>query len=297
MTLIRRLSIVRAAVRRFLEDQGFVLAAALSFAGLLCLAPLLLIVLSAAGFLLESEAMANYLYESFVVLFPAYGAQIAEALSVLGDQRAVTGVLGTSGLIVFATQLSAMLRAVLNRAFRVRSRPLARAFVFDLMAVALMAAVAVVVSFGILAVSTLGDALLPAMSVTKDLGRLMFGVLIYLIGGAAIFAVYAVAPNTRVPRVIALKGTLVVAVLWEAARRLFSAYVATFGVYGTLYGSFGIAVASLVWIYYSAIIFVLGAELVAAATELRLAEAQEGWLDGPATSGEPLPVDARRERR
>lgn len=57
------------------------------------------------------------------------------------------------------------------------------------------------------------------------------------------------------------------ALLWEGARWGLSAYLTRFGTYGKLYGSFGVVVATLVWIYYSAVIFVLGAELAALLTE------------------------------
>ena len=52
-------SVVRAAAERFRLDQGFLLASALSFAFLLCLAPFALILFSIAGFLLESEDIAE----------------------------------------------------------------------------------------------------------------------------------------------------------------------------------------------------------------------------------------------
>jgi membrane protein len=60
-----------------------------------------------------------------------------------------------------------------------------------------------------------------------------------------------------------------VGTLWELARRGFTAYVKTFGMYGRLYGSFGVGGAALVWVYYSSIIFVLGAELSAIRGEAR----------------------------
>jgi uncharacterized BrkB/YihY/UPF0761 family membrane protein len=43
--------------------------------------------------------------------------------------------------------------------------------------------------------------------------------------------------------------------------------VAWFGFYGKLYGSFGIGVAVLIWIYYTTTIFVFGAELAAVVAE------------------------------
>jgi membrane protein len=95
-------------------------------------------------------------------------------------------------------------------------------------------------------------------------------------------------------------ATAAVVVLWIAARRAFGAYLALSGVYGKLYGSFGIGVAVLVWIYYSATIFIFGAELAAVVTEringapqrpspaaARSADAPVSLTAGPGPSVEP----------
>jgi membrane protein len=58
-------------------------------------------------------------------------------------------------------------------------------------------------------------------------------------------------------------------VLWELARLAFSTYIHTSGVYGRIYGSFGIWIAALIWLYYSSSIFIFGAELAAVLTERR----------------------------
>jgi uncharacterized integral membrane protein len=81
-----------------------------------------------------------------------------------------------------------------------------------------------------------------------------------------------------------------VILLWEIARWLFTAYVRLFGVYSKLYGSFGIGVAALVWIYYSATIFVLGAELAAFVAERRQPRASANPIE---ERGEPAEAAAR----
>jgi hypothetical protein len=79
-----------------------------------------------------------------------------------------------------------------------------------------------------------------------------------------LFLVYRTFANTRVPARAAGIATIAVTVLWELARRAAAAYFADYALYGTLYGSFAAAVAVLVWIYASAVIFVWGAFLTAA---------------------------------
>jgi YihY family inner membrane protein len=103
----------------------------------------------------------------------------------------------------------------------------------------------------------------PASTVSIGVRRVASLLAVYAVGMTLVFLLYRMAPNTRVPARAAAVATIAAAALWELARWVFGAWVGRFGVYGALYGSFGIGVATLIWIYYSACIFVLGAELAA----------------------------------
>ncbi len=262
---------LRGVVSRFHEDQGFLLAAALSFMLLLCLAPLALILFSIAGFLLESDEIAEYLFDAATLLFPAYSYQLAEFLAILTRERLVTGFLGVGSWAIFATQLFSLGRTVMNRAFRMPARRgFLHGFAVDLLAVITVGSLAIAFAVAIVIVVALGDIavqMFPGwLASSKTLRRLVSLPLMYAAGLGLLFFVYRTLPNTRVPARPAVIATLAVAVAWEVARWAFTAYIGIFGTYGKLYGSFGIGVAALVWIYYSSTIFVFGAELAALLT-------------------------------
>ena len=182
--------------------------------------------------------------------------------------------LGVLGWAVFATQFFSLTRTVLNRAFGVRARRgVLHGFALDLLAVTLAGLLATGFAVVVALLEVLGEAVgrfmpLPALS-PATVRQILKLPLIYVTGLAGLFFVYRTMPNTRVPARAAAIATLAVAVAWEAARWAFTAYVGMFGTYGRLYGSFGVGVAALVWIYYSATIFVLGAELAALLTGRR----------------------------
>jgi len=83
----RFLTALVAVTRRFLDDQGFLLAAALSFSFLLCLAPLTLLLFSAAGFILESNAIAEYVLDSASYLLPGYAYEVLQVVALLTRER------------------------------------------------------------------------------------------------------------------------------------------------------------------------------------------------------------------
>lgn len=262
---------LRAAMDRFRQDEGFLLASAVSFSCLLCAAPLVLVLFSLAGFLMESHEIADYLLDATKLVFPAYGQELADFLTLLIRERAVAGLVGAVSWAVFATQFFSLLRTILNRAFRVSARRgIFRGFALDLGTVVMVGSLALAFAVAVVILLALGDVagrLLPFVPWSPIVLRRVLSLpLIYATGLGLLFFIYRTLPNTRVPARAALAATLIVAVAWETARQAFAAYVGMFGTYGRLYGSFGIGVAALVWTYYSASIFVLGAELAAVRT-------------------------------
>jgi membrane protein len=253
-------------VRRFNAHRGFVLAGALSYSFLLCVAPLALLLSSAAGFILQSDQIAEYVVDGGMRLFPGYGHEVLQTLVVLTRERRVTGLLGAVGLMVFASQLFSLLRTVTNTAFDVsRRRGFVHGLAVDLLAVGLLAILAVVLSGATLvalAVGRMSQLLVPSFEVGGWIRFAATG-FTYAVLLALLFLVYRTAPNVRVPASASLVATLIVAVFWEAARWGLTVYIARSGMYGEIYGSLGAVVATLVWIYYSAVIFVLGAEVAA----------------------------------
>ncbi len=263
---------LRTIPGRFRKDEGFLMASALSFAAELCLVPLTLILFSLAGYLMESDTIADYLFDAATLLLPAYGRELGEFFSFLVSQRAVVGLVGILSWMVFAAQFFSLMRTVLNRIFRAPARRgLVHGFAVDLLMVVAIGSLAILFSVSIFVVLTLGDVaahLFPgAPSPSAGLRRLVSLPVMYMMGVGLLFLLLRALPNTRVPARAALIATLAVTVAWEGARWIFTAYVVTFGTYGSLYGSLGAGVAALVWIYYSMVIFVLGAELAAVVAE------------------------------
>jgi len=55
-----------------------------------------------------------------------------------------------------------------------------------------------------------------------------------------------------------LTGAVVAGLLWHGARQLFNWYLLTYAIYNPITGIFGSAIALLLWLYYSVLIFLLG---------------------------------------
>jgi len=73
--------------------------------------------------------------------------------------------------------------------------------------------------------------------------------------------IYKFMPYRYVPLLSAIVGAFFAAVFWEVAKILFDVYISNYTDYSKVYGSFGTLVVAVFWIYYSAFILLLGAEI------------------------------------
>jgi len=79
--------------------------------------------------------------------------------------------------------------------------------------------------------------------------------------GIAFTLIYKFVPNEKIRWKYIWPGAIFGIVLFDAAKSLFVLYLAHFANYEMIYGSIASVIAFLVWIYYSAIILIMGAEL------------------------------------
>ncbi|UPK31521.1 YihY/virulence factor BrkB family protein (plasmid) [Bradyrhizobium sp. 195] len=104
----------------------------------------------------------------------------------------------------------------------------------------------------------------------------------------ALALIYRYGPSREAPRWRWITwGSAVAAVLWLAASALFSWYAGSFGKFNETYGSLGAVIGFMTWLWISAIVILLGAELDA---EMEHQTARD------TTTGSPKPIGARGAR-
>ena len=86
--------------------------------------------------------------------------------------------------------------------------------------------------------------------------------LLLILATVALAAIYRYGPSRREARWQWLSvGSVAAAIGWLISSLLFSWYIANFGAYNATYGSLGAAVGMMMWMWISAIVILLGAEL------------------------------------
>jgi membrane protein len=84
----------------------------------------------------------------------------------------------------------------------------------------------------------------------------------YLFSVLMFFVLFRVLPSRKPPSRAALLSALMIGGLWELAKYLFRLYIIYINYFTAVYGSFGLLVAFILWVYYSCSLFVLGGELM-----------------------------------
>ena len=261
---------VRGASSRFFAADGLFVSAGLAFFFLMTMIPLLLLSVSIVGFVLTSEQAGREVVSQLTSNFPVYRNEISRALLRIVQARKSSGLVGTVILVVFATPLFGASRLVLHRLMGLKvGRGFVRGMVVDagsvvLLGVLLFALTAITWAFYWFQVFVLAPANLPvnwlaAMTVVFSLALSM--VMFYL--GYRFVPVRHMRPGP------ALAGAAVATVLWEIAKQLFRIYIREVGVYDQIYGALGVLVAFVMFVYYSAVVFVVGGAYAASLDAVR----------------------------
>jgi len=254
---------LRGAVSRFFANDGMFLAAGLAFFFLLSMIPLLLLGVATVGFVLSSEQAANEVVGQLARNFPVYKNEITRALLRIVQTRRLSGILGTVVLVLFATPLFGASRLVTHRLLGIRGRD---NFFKNLMRDTGMVLVLGVLLFVLSAATwilywiqflVLGPAHMSRGAVAFTL------VSSFILSAVTFYLAFRHVPRRPMRPRAALAGALLGTVMWEIAKQLFRLYIREVGVYDQIYGTLGVLVAFVMFVYYTAIVFVFAASYAA----------------------------------
>jgi membrane protein len=255
---------LRGAFSRFFAESGFFLAAGLAFFFLVCVVPLLLLGASTLGFVLSSQEAAQEAVNQLTRNFPVYRREITGAILRIIETRAVSGIAGTLTLIFFSTPLFGATRLVLHRMLGVR---VGGGYVSNLLLDSGMVLLLTVLLFGSTSVTWLFQWFQEFVVRPNHVGgQWTYAITIgfsVILSTMMFYLGYRYVPRRRPRMWAALVGGLLAGMLWEVAKQLFRLYIRKVGVYDQIYGPLGVLVAFVMFVYYSAIVFVFGAAYVA----------------------------------
>ncbi len=258
----------REVVNEFLTDNCPHLAASISYYVLLSLFPLTLALVSLLGFIAHSPEMQAKVVEgigNFLAVSPESQDFLTNNIESVVNTRAVTGIIGIVGLVIGGNAVFTAVRKSLNTAWGIRRpRPffterliefgmMTGAALFLLLSLAVGSALGILRNLEITAFGTNAAFFWNAMSIMASV-IITFTVFLFL---------YKFVPNTTVRWRDIWLGALLAAIGVEVTKGVFLWYTTNYGHYNLIYGSIGSIIGLLVWVYFSAVIFLFCAKLTA----------------------------------
>lgn len=262
-------SLCTESIRRWNDDYAQSMGAALAYYAMFSIAPLLLIVISLTGIFFGPEAIRGEIFSQLRGLMGDDGALAVQQLleSVSQPEKSLLATLiGAIVLTIGATTVFGELQDDLDRIWKVPVRE-KEAGLWRLIRNRILS-FGMILGIGfLLLVSLIFNAVLAALSKWwapifgewATVASISNFIISFLMVTAMFALIYKFMPRARILWSDVIVGSLVTALLFTIGKTLIGIYLGESGV-ASGYGTAGSLIALLIWVYYSAQIFLLGAE-------------------------------------
>ena len=254
------------------RDHIFLFAGGLAFSLFLCIIPFVLILFWILGNFLSSESVAIQVntFLDTIIPYKTYAdyarTLIFKRIDEVIEYKNIAGFVGFIGLFIAASGFFSSLRTILNKVFGAEKE--------------LNMLIGFLRDFGIILISILLFFVLTLAFPFIDFIRALpheyeiltiFDLAIFQQVFTSIFSIivlfslfsliYKFIPTVKIRKRSVGVGAIWAALLWEGAKQLFGYYVRNFPTLGMIYGTYILVIVLAFWIYYSAIVFIIGAEI------------------------------------
>jgi membrane protein len=261
--------LIKASLSAWLDDYAPSMGAALSYYTVFSLAPLLVIVVSLAGLVFGTEAVRGEVFGQIAGLMgpeAAKGVQDMLASVSKPSTGALGTVIGSVVLLIGATTVFGELQDALDRIWRAPVRQktsglwaLVRARLLSfgmILGVAFLLVVSLVAGAAISALGKWWGGWFEGWEAVAQAVNALLG---FVLTTAVFALIYKVMPRVKVGWGDVWVGAAVTALLFTVGRFLIGLYIGKTGV-ASGFGAAGSVAVVFVWVYYSAQIFLVGAE-------------------------------------
>ncbi len=261
---------LKQAYLQWVDDKAMKLSASLSFYSILSLVPLLVIILSIAGFFIGHQAAITSVVGQVNELVGSEGAQLIKKLSgysFFTNTGLIPSVI--SAVVLFAGSLAVFieLKESLNVIWGIEVKPgkgiklffKNRIFTFPLiLAIGFLLIVSLIVSALVRLLSSYLISKLPDLIPILQISDILVSVIVFSI----LFGIlYKFLPDAKIEFKFIWPGAILTSVLFNIGKYLIGIYLGN-TYYGNVYGAAGSLVIILIWIYFSSMIFFYGAEFI-----------------------------------
>ncbi|MGB5961990.1 MAG: YihY/virulence factor BrkB family protein [Coleofasciculaceae cyanobacterium] len=271
LNIITIWELLKETVSQWKQDQASLMAAALAYYTIFSLAPLLIIVIAIAGTVFGEQAAKGELVTQMQGLIGKEGAQLIQTALENANQfdpsQGIIPTLINIGFLLFgATVVFAQLQKSLNIIWGVQPKPgngikhfLRKRFLsFSMvLVIAFLLLISLVVSTLLVILGSYLRGLVPGFTYLWQLLNFFvaFGIVTLLFA-----MIFKILPDAKIAWIDVWMGAAITAVLFDIGKSVLGFYLGKAS-FASIYGAAGSLVIILTWVFYSAQILFLGAEL------------------------------------
>jgi membrane protein len=258
--------------QRLDDHHMFLLAGGLAFSLFVCIIPMTLIIFAILGKILEGPSIAGELHKFVAQVIP-YGkyADFVEEfiLSRVAEfklYKNTAGIIGLVGIFFAASGLFSSMRTVLNRIYKANITSPAIVGKLRDLGLVLLVLMYFLLSITILPTLDIFGQFSDRLEVLKNwrldiVEDLLIRAISFFIIFAVFFTLYYLIPQQKIPKRVIVLSALSAAILWEVAKYLFGFYLSHLLTLKNMYGAYTFIIVTAFWIYYTAIVFIIAAEI------------------------------------
>ena len=264
-------TLIKESVTGFINDNALSHGAAMAFYATTSLAPILLIVVAIAGLAFGDDAARLALSAQISgMMGPETADLFKTALQNASNTSSGTwaSIIGLVTLLITASGVFGEMQLSLNKIWKVEPKGsslsrLVRARAASLGLVAALGFLLLVSLVASAAISALGNLLNAYLPFGEVLLALINGIVSFLLIAVLFGAIYKILPDRTLEWRDVRVGAIATAALFTIGKSLIGWYIGSSAVAST-YGAAGGLLVTLLWVYYSSEIFLLGAEFTRA---------------------------------
>jgi len=266
---VNLLDYVKDTWNQFSADSGFMMAGALSYYTLFSIAPLLVILIATMGFVVESTDMESALFQQLgSIMGQSQANELQKIVENVNDTSSgtIATIISFLTLLVSSTAVVIQLKETLNKSWNVIKDPDLgfKAIVIDrILSLGFLLGLGFIflVSMGLNAVAILLSN--QVASILPKSGEFAVAITSLAIGVFITFSMFYMLfrflPDAKLNRKDLLVGTVVTTVMFIIGKYAIGYYLGNSNINST-FGGAGALATFMVWVYYNAIILIMGAE-------------------------------------
>ncbi len=254
------------------EHHDFLLAGGLAFSLVIGIIPFALIITAILGNILDSFSIHIQVktFIETVIPYEKYSEFVKDIIFTRIDElieyKNIAGIIGIFGLLFAASGLFSSMRTILNKIMGIEVNI---HFIIAKLRDFLFVIFVIIIFF----VTTF---VIPALEIAKKIAtnsppswllnsvffeHVLFSVMSFIIMYIIFNTLYLTVPFKKLGKKATFVGAFWAALLWEIAKQIFGYYIHNFTTFGKIYGTYAFIFIIAIWVYYSSVVFIIGAEI------------------------------------